>query len=170
MKWLEQRRHKLWHILSPVQGHVLRVLQESTGVVAAGTPLLELADAADLEVVVDVLTTDAVQIPLAGPCTSRALGLDQPLPGRVRVVEPGAFTKVSALGVEAQRVNVVIDLVSPFPNGRRLETTIVLRHVFSCTAATMSSKCRPVPCFANTSSGWSSSWSKTAAPRNVPYS
>jgi HlyD family secretion protein len=112
--------HKLWHIVSPIQGHVLRVLQESTGVVAAGTPLLELADAADLEVVVDVLTTDAVQIHPGTPVHIERWGLDQPLQGRVRVVEPGAFTKVSALGVEEQRVNVVIDLVSPFTQWQTL--------------------------------------------------
>jgi HlyD family secretion protein len=96
------------------------VLQESTGVVAAGTPLLELADAADLEVVVDVLTTDAVQIHPGTPVHIERWGLDQPLQGRVRVVEPGAFTKVSALGVEEQRVNVVIDLVSPFTQWQTL--------------------------------------------------
>jgi HlyD family secretion protein len=105
---------KLWQIVSPMQGHVLRVLLESAGVVAAGTPLLELGDAADLEVVVDVLTTDAVQIPPGTPVRIERWGVDQPLEGRVRVIEPGAFTKVSALGVEEQRVNVIIDLISPF--------------------------------------------------------
>jgi HlyD family secretion protein len=105
---------KLWQIASPIQGHVLRVLQESAGVVGAGTPLLELADAADLQVVVDVLTTDAVQMHPGTPVRIERWGRDQPLEGRVRVVEPGAFTKVSALGVEEQRVNVVINIVSPF--------------------------------------------------------
>jgi len=57
-----QETRQPWQVYAPIQGHVLRVLQESAGMVAAGTPLLELADAADLEVVVDVLTTDAVQI------------------------------------------------------------------------------------------------------------
>jgi HlyD family secretion protein len=135
---------KLWQIASPIQGHVLRVLHESAGVVAAGTPLLELADAADLEVVVDVLTTDAVQMHPGTPvCIERLFtpprlislvwqmhpgtpvcierwGRDQPLEGRVRVVEPGAFTKVSALGVEEQRVNVIIDMVSPFTQWQTL--------------------------------------------------
>lgn len=108
-----QEAQKLWQITSPVQGHVLRVLQESEGIVAAGTPLLELANATDLEVVVDVLSTDAVQIHPGTPVRIERWGLDQPLAGRVRVIEPGAFTKVSALGVEEQRVNVIIDLVSP---------------------------------------------------------
>jgi hypothetical protein len=109
-----QETRKQWHVVSPIQGHVLRVLQESAGVVAAGTPLLELADAADLEVVVDVLTTDAVQMHPGTPVHLEGWGLDQPLAGRVRVIEPGAFTKVSALGVKEQRVNVIIDIVSPF--------------------------------------------------------
>jgi HlyD family secretion protein len=115
-----QDAQKLWHIASPIQGHVLRVLHESAGVVTAGTPLLELADATDLEVVVDVLTTDAVQIHPGTPVRIDRWGLDQSLEGRVRVVEPGAFTKVSALGVEEQRVNVVIDIVSPFTQWQTL--------------------------------------------------
>lgn len=115
-----QKTQKLWQIASPIQGHVLRVLQESAGVVAAGTPLLELADAADLEVVVDVLTTDAVQMRPGTPVRIEQWGLDQPLEGRVRVIEPGAFTKVSALGVEEQRVNVIIDIVSPFTQWQTL--------------------------------------------------
>lgn len=115
-----QEAQKLWQITSPVQGHVLRVLQESEGVVAAGTPLLEIANAADLEVVVDVLTTDAVQMHPGTPVRIERWGLDQTLAGRVRLIEPGAFTKVSALGVEEQRVNVIIDLISPFTEWQTL--------------------------------------------------
>jgi HlyD family secretion protein len=100
-------------IRSPVAGRVLRVLQESESVVALGTPLLEIADPSDLEVVVDVLTTDAVQITPGMPVRMERYGAGQPLDGRVRLIEPSAFTKISALGVEEQRVNVVIDLVSP---------------------------------------------------------
>jgi HlyD family secretion protein len=88
--------------------------------VAAGAPLLELADPAELEIVVDVLTTDAVQMHPGTSVRIERWGLDQPLEGRVRLVEPGAFTKVSALGVEEQRVNVVIDLVSPFTQWQTL--------------------------------------------------
>lgn len=98
---------------APIGGHVLRVLQESEAVVAAGAPLLELGDPADLEVVVDVLTTEAVGIAPAAPVVLERWGGPVPLQGRVRRVEPGAFTRVSALGVEEQRVWVVIDLVSP---------------------------------------------------------
>jgi HlyD family secretion protein len=111
---------KLWPIHAPIQGHVLRVWQESEGIVVAGTPLLDLADASDLEVVVDVLTTDVVQIRPGTPVRIERWGLDQPLAGRVRLIEPEAFTKVSALGVEEQRVNVLIDLVSPFAQWQTL--------------------------------------------------
>ncbi len=98
-----------WEIRSPVQGRILRVLNESEGVVAAGTPLLELGDPDDLEVVVDLLTSDAVRAAPGARVTIDGWG-GVPLDGRVRIVEPGAFTKVSALGVEEQRVNVLIDI------------------------------------------------------------
>jgi HlyD family secretion protein len=100
-------------VRAPVAAHVLRVLQESEAVVASGAPLLELGDPADLEVVVDVLTTEAVGIAPGAPVSIERWGGPRPLHGRVRRVEPGAFTRVSALGVEEQRVWVVIDLVGP---------------------------------------------------------
>jgi HlyD family secretion protein len=100
-------------VRAPVAGLVLRVLQESEAVVAAGAPLLELGDPADLEVVVDVLTTEAVGIAPGAPVLIERWGGPAPLQGRVRRVEPGAFTRVSALGVEEQRVWVVIDLLGP---------------------------------------------------------
>lgn len=116
---------------APVTGRVLKVIQESEGVVQVGSPLLELADPSALEIVVDVLTSDAVRI-LPG---HRAL-LDRwggpVLEGRVRLVEPSAFSRTSALGVEEQRVNVVIDLVSPpadwaaLGDGYRVEAHIVV--------------------------------------------
>lgn len=101
-----------WEIRSPVPGRVLRVLQESEGVVTAGTPLLELADPADLEAIVDLLTSDAVRVSRGARVRVEGWGGDHALEGRVRYVEPSAFTKVSALGVEEQRVNVHIDIVS----------------------------------------------------------
>jgi HlyD family secretion protein len=119
-------------IRSPVAGRVLRVLQESEGMVALGTPLLEIADPSDLEVVVDVLTTDAVQIRPGMPVRIERYGAVFPLEGRVRLIEPSAFTKISALGVEEQRVNVVIDIISPFEqwkalgDGYRVETQIIV--------------------------------------------
>lgn len=100
-----------WQITSPLTGRVLRVLQESEAVVPIGTPLMEIADANDLEIVVDVLSSDAVRIP-KGASVRVESGGPSTLPGIVRLVEPAAFTKVSALGVEEQRVNVVIELDS----------------------------------------------------------
>jgi HlyD family secretion protein len=102
-----------WEVRTPVPGQVLRVVQESEATVAVGAPLLEVGQPAELEVVVDVLSTDAVQIKPGDPVRLLRWGRAEPLEGRVRRVEPAAFTKVSALGVEEQRVNVVIDLTSP---------------------------------------------------------
>jgi HlyD family secretion protein len=87
--------------------------------VAIGAPLIEIGDVRDLEVVVDVLSTDAVQIRPGAPVRIERWG-GQPLDGRVRRVEPSAFTKVSALGVEEQRTNVVIDITSPQSEWRGL--------------------------------------------------
>jgi HlyD family secretion protein len=100
-------------ISAPISGRVLRVIQESAGVVQAGCPLLELGDPADLELVVDLLSSDAVAVRPGAPASLERWGGDGPLRGRVRLVEPAAFTKVSALGVEEQRVNVVIDFEDP---------------------------------------------------------
>lgn len=98
---------------SPIGGRVLRVLHQQEGVAQAGTPLLELGDPAALEVVVDVLTADAVQIEPGAHVELVRWGGAETLTGRVQRVEPSAFTKISALGVEEQRVNVVIELTSP---------------------------------------------------------
>lgn len=104
-----------WRFLihAPTDGAVLRIFEESASVVTAGTPLLELGDPLDLEVEVDVLSSDAVKIQPGAMVWFEQWGGDEPLPGRVRVVEPSAFTKISALGVEEQRVNVIIDLLAP---------------------------------------------------------
>ena len=79
----------------------------------AGAPIMAIGDRRDLEVVVDVLSTDAVEIQPGAPVAIEHWGGPGDLAGRVRRVEPGAFTKVSTLGVEEQRVNVLIDIVSP---------------------------------------------------------
>lgn len=97
-------------INSPVAGQVLKVFQESEGVVQGGTPIVEVGDPAALEIVVDVLSQDATRIPSGAATTIERWGGKTPLNGHVRVVEPSAFTKLSALGVEEQRVNVIIDL------------------------------------------------------------
>ena len=115
-------------VRAPTSGRVLRVLQQSARVVQAGTPLVEIGDAAGLEVEVDVLSEDAVQIEPGDPVLIERWGGDHPLQGQVRLIEPEAFTKVSALGVEEQRVNVIVDLLDPPASlgaGYRLEARIV---------------------------------------------
>ncbi len=98
---------------APVAGRVLRVRQESEAVVAAGTPLLDIGDPARMEVLVDLLTEDAAQVKPGAPARLSHWGGDALLAARVRLVEPSAFTKVSALGVEEQRVHVLLDIVTP---------------------------------------------------------
>ena len=119
-------------IYSPINGRVLRVLQESAAVVNAGTPLLELGDPLDLEVEVDVLSRDAVKIHPGARVLLEHWGGDKVLQGRVRLVEPSGFTKISTLGVEEQRVNVIVDFVDPpearttLGDGFRVEARIVI--------------------------------------------
>ena len=98
-------------IKTPVTGRILRLLEQSERVVSAGTPLVEIGYTPRLEVVADFLTRDAVKINPGMEAIIDDWGGDKPLRARVRVVEPGAFTKVSALGVEEQRVNVVLDFI-----------------------------------------------------------
>ena len=120
-----------YRIYAPISGRVLQVFQESTAVVTAGMHLLELGEPADLEIVVDVLSQDAVAIESDDRVLLEHWGGEQPLEGRVRLVEPAAFTKISTLGVEEQRVNVIIDLVDPaaertaLGDGFRVEARIV---------------------------------------------
>lgn len=100
-------------ITAPISGRVLRVFQENATTVAAGSPLVEMGDETALEVIVDVLTADAVAMQAGSVAYLSRWGGPTDLLGRVRLVEPSGFTKLSALGVEEQRVNVVIDIVSP---------------------------------------------------------
>lgn len=100
-------------ILPPVDGLILRVFHESSGPVTLGLPLVEIGDPRDLEVVIDLVSEDAVRVRPGNRAEITAWGGDTPLEARVRLVEPRGFTKVSPLGVEEQRVNVVLDLVSP---------------------------------------------------------
>lgn len=118
-------------IQSPISGRVLRVFQESATVVTAGTPLLEIGDPGDLEVEVDVLSADAVRIHPGAKVFLEQWGGDQPVEGKVRLVEPSAFTKVSALGIEEQRVNVIIDFdasaeSASLGDGYRVDARIVI--------------------------------------------
>jgi HlyD family secretion protein len=105
-------------IISPIDGKVLRVFQESSAIVTAGARLLEIGDPADLEMEFDVLSTDAVQILPGAKVIVEHWGGSTVLEGRVRVVEPAAFLKISALGVEEQRVYVIADFIGS-PDQRR---------------------------------------------------
>jgi HlyD family secretion protein len=119
-------------VYSPVSGRVLRVLKESEGVVDSGMPLVEIGDPDKLEVVVDLLSTDAVRVKPGQRVILEAWGGQVPIEAVVRRVEPSGFTKISALGIEEQRVNVVVDFAAA-PDGRgglghgfRVEPRIVL--------------------------------------------
>jgi len=124
-----------WEVTSPVTGSVLKVTQESEGTVILGAPLVELADARSLEAVVDVLSQESVAIRPGMPARIDLGRGVAPLAARVRLIEPAAFTKISALGVEEQRVNVVLDFVEPLDtvqtlgDGFRVEAAIVTHRV-----------------------------------------
>jgi HlyD family secretion protein len=119
-------------VLSPVSGRILQVHQKSASVVQAGAMLVEVGDPDALEVVVDLLTTDAVNIAPGTPATIERWGRDEPLAGRVRRIEPSAFKRLSALGVDEQRVNVIVALTDPrekwaaLADGYRVEVRLVL--------------------------------------------
>ncbi|BDG02409.1 hypothetical protein AMOR_14050 [Anaeromyxobacter oryzae] len=118
-------------VISPVPGRILRVVRESAGPVAAGTPLVEVGDVSRLEVVADLLSSDAARVRVGA--TGRVTGWGgKPLAVRVRTIEPAAFTKVSALGLEEQRVHVVLDLAEQPPpelgHDYRVDVTVVVRE------------------------------------------
>lgn len=100
-------------ITSPVSGRILRVMQESARVVPGGLPLVEVGDPTDLEVRIEVLSRDGVAIRPGARVMLEQWGGAEPLAARVRHVEPSAFTKISALGVEEQRVYVIADFTDP---------------------------------------------------------
>lgn len=112
--------HCCFTIRAPIDGQVLRVAQENEAVVQMGAPLVEVGDAADLEIVVDLLSTDAVKVSEGDAVLISRWGGEGVLNGRVRRVEPFGFMKVSSLGIEEQRVNVIVDLTDPRDRWRRL--------------------------------------------------
>jgi HlyD family secretion protein len=128
-------RATAWEVTAPANGRVLKVVQESAGPVALGAPLLELADSRSLEAVVDVLSQESVAIRPGMPARVDIGQGVAPLAARVRLVEPAAFTKISALGVEEQRVNVVLDFAEPLDrvqtigDGFRVEARIVTHRI-----------------------------------------
>lgn len=124
-----------FEVHAPITGKVLRVFQESATVVGVGTPLIELGDPENLEMEIDVLSTDAVRILPLSELTIDHWGGEEPLKGSVRIVEPAAFTKISSLGVEEQRVNVIADFDEPvnrianLGDGYRIEAKIVVDQI-----------------------------------------
>lgn len=123
---------ELFPLLAPASGQVLRLFQESAAVVLPGTPLLEIGQPQELEIVIDVLSSDAVRIRPGQAVLLEHWGGTTPLRARVRRVEPAAVTKISALGVEEQRVDVIVDLEEPVENrpnlgdGYRVEARVLV--------------------------------------------
>ncbi len=119
---------KLVYLRAPVAGSVLRVVEKSERVVQSGAPIVILGDPHRIEIVTDVLTTDAVNIKSGALVILNGWGGDHPLRAKVRLVEPAGFTKISALGVEEKRVNVIADFTDPpdgLGDGFRVDASIV---------------------------------------------
>ena len=119
-------------VRSPIDGQILRLVIESAAVVPMGAPLVEVGDPKNLEIVVDLLSSDAVQVHVGDEVLIDDWGGGMTLKGRVRRVEPAGFTKISALGIEEQRVNVLIDFTGPpvryarLGHGYRVDARIVI--------------------------------------------
>jgi HlyD family secretion protein len=107
-------------ILAPITGYVLHVQEESARIIAPGAPIMEVGDPTDLEAEIELLSSDAVGVQPGAEVSIEQWGGEVPLRGEVTVVEPGGFTKISALGVEEQRVKVRVNFVEPFPAGKTL--------------------------------------------------
>jgi HlyD family secretion protein len=122
------RKSQAVEIRSPVAGRILRIYEKSEHVVAAGTPVAVISNVNKIEIVADLLSTDAVKVEPGAAVLVDNWGGDKPLHARVRTVEPFGFTKVSALGIEEQRVNVVADFIDPpvsLGDGYRVDVHIV---------------------------------------------
>lgn len=120
---------KLVSIRTPARCRILRVLEKSERVVAAGTPLVVLSNPNKIEIVVDLLSNDTVKVKPGAPVIIENWGGTTPLRARVRAIEPYGFTKVSALGIEEQRVNVIADFVDApdgLADGYRVDARIVI--------------------------------------------
>jgi HlyD family secretion protein len=125
-------------VTSPASGEILKLVRDSAGPIAQGAPLVEVGDPHALEVVIDVLSSDAAKIAPGMPVEITAWGGDHPLAGTVTRVEPSAFTRISALGVEEQRVNIIVGLRDAPPalgDGFRVEGKIILWRGDALTVA-----------------------------------
>jgi HlyD family secretion protein len=107
-------------IVAPVDGYVLNVYEENARVIAAGTPIMEVGDPRDLEAEIELLSSDAVAVAVGADVSIEQWGGEGTLRGRVSLVERGGFTKISALGVEEQRVKVRVDFLESPPPGNEL--------------------------------------------------
>ncbi|KUG22616.1 putative rnd efflux membrane fusion protein [hydrocarbon metagenome] len=122
-------------ISAPLSGAVFRVYRESEGAVNVGEPLIDIGDVKNLEVRVEVLSSDAVKIKKGTPVLFKRWGKDEPLTGVVRLIEPAGFTKISSLGVEEQRVLVIVEITSPpekwnvLGDGFRMEAHFIIWEV-----------------------------------------
>ena len=120
------------NVSSPVSGAVFRIYHESEGTVNVGEPLMDIGNSKNLEVRVEVLSSDAVKIKQGTAVLFKRWGRDEPLTGSVRLVEPAGFTKVSSLGVEEQRVLVIVEITSPpekwqvLGDGYRMEAHFII--------------------------------------------
>lgn len=120
---------KLVTIRPPTKCRILRILEKSERVVPFGTPIVVLSNPQKLEIVVDVLSTDAVKVTPGAPVMIENWGGPAPLHAKVRTIEPYGFTKVSALGIEEQRANVIADFIdspSRLGDGYRIDARIVI--------------------------------------------
>jgi HlyD family secretion protein len=139
------------NLYAPSSGRILRILQKSAQFIAAGTPLLEVGNPAKLELVIDVLSADALKIHF-GDTILIDRGTDEPpIQAKVRRIEPSAFTKTSALGVEEQRVNVIGDFIDPsqfWGDAYRVETRIVVWEGKNVLKVPLSAlfRCKPSWC------------------------
>ena len=124
-----KEKSKAAPIRAPVDGKLLRILEKSEGVVASGTPIVVLSNTNRIEIVADLLSTDAVKVQPGASVSVENWGGAKPLRARIRTVEPFGFTKVSALGIEEQRVNVIADFIDPPANlgdGYRVDVRVVI--------------------------------------------
>jgi len=121
-------------IHSPVDGRVLRILHKSEGIVPVGTPLVEIGNPTDLEVNIEMLSTNAVRIKVGDEALIKRWGGTEDINARVRIIEPSGFTKISALGVEEQRVNVILSFTDPIEKWQtlgdafRVEAAIIINR------------------------------------------
>jgi HlyD family secretion protein len=132
----------VWHVNTPIAGRVLKMHRDSEGPVAAGAPLLDVAEPQQTEVVVELLTSDAASLPTQATARLSHWGGEPDLAARLRRIEPGAYTKVSALGVEEQRVKAIFDWTQAPPrtlgDGYKLEIRIAAQQAQGVTLAPVS--------------------------------